>query len=53
LEKNDIFIQVNINGNTVNLPEAMLAQIPKNVREYITGYNAEITEEISAEILDS
>ncbi len=55
-EKNEVYIQININNQTVNLSEKDIMCFPKNVRENIikTLYeNNEITEEVASTIIDS
>jgi hypothetical protein len=55
-EKNDVYIQLNINSQTINLSEKDLMFFPKNVREGINKIlydNNEITEEIACEIIES
>lgn len=55
-EKNEIYIQININNQTVNIPEKDILFFPKSVREKIMQAlynNNEITEDVASEIINS
>lgn len=55
-EKNDVYIQININSQTISLSEKDIMNFPKSVRETILSQlyqNNEITEDIAGEIMES
>ena len=54
MESNQIFIQFNINGKTMTLPEELIAKLPIELRrQLVDGFNSEIGEDTACEILNS
>ena len=55
MESNQIFIQFNINGNSLTLPEELIAKLPAELRRQLLmdGSNAEIGEDTAYEIINS
>ena len=54
MENNRIFIQFNINGKSLTLPEELIAKLPHELRrQFMDGINNEICEDTAYEILNS
>ena len=54
MESNQIFIQFNVNGNSITLPEELIAKLPTELRrQFMDGLNNEIDDDTAYEILNS
>lgn len=54
MEKNTVFIQVNINGRMMPLPEHLLERIPIEVRqEFLSALGGEVDDDTSVKLLES
>jgi len=54
MEKNNIYIQFNVNNQKINIPEAVLKSLPADIRnQFVGSINNEITEDTAAEIMKS
>lgn len=54
MEKNNIYIQFNVNNQKINVPEAVLKNLPADIRnQFLGSINNEITEDIAAQIMKS
>jgi hypothetical protein len=54
MEKNNIYIQFNMNNQKINVPEAVLKNLPADIRnQFLGSINNEITEDIAAQIMKS
>ena len=54
MEANQIFIQFNVNGKTMNLSEELIAKLPTELRrQLMDGANSEIGEDTAYEIINS
>jgi len=54
MEKNNIYIQFNVNNQKINVPEAVLKSLPADIRnQFVGSINNEITEDTAAEIMKS
>jgi hypothetical protein len=54
MEKNNIYIQFNVNNQKINVPESVLKHLPADIRnQFLGSINNEITEDIAAQIMKS
>lgn len=54
MEKNNIYIQFNVNNQKINVPESVLKHLPADIRnQFVAALSNEITEDIAAKIMKS
>jgi hypothetical protein len=54
MEKNNIYIQFNVNNQKINVPEVVLKNLPTDIRnQFLGSINNEITEDIAAQTMKS